>query len=255
MSRRYVSPTRTHRRVAGFWASVATGAGSGALAGECPKDYVRARRAPRRKAPSSMLLSIRDSPAAPSSALDEGGRPAVVGVNHAILFTGGATPVASISSASSVADIRDAVAKKSPAIEAALAQFAKAKSSGRPRRALRHAQPVGPQGPADADHGGDQRQRARDRDRVRRRRARTGSRHALRIAEGQAGRHVRARRSRRHGRRDHHQTRQGRRPRPRRVRERRLPLRSEGLGPLRHPRQGRRQGRRPHRRLDRRSRR
>ena len=65
----------------------------------------------------------------PVLTLDDAGKPVVVGVNHAILFTGGATPVATISSASSVADIKEAVAKKAPSIEAKLAAFAKAKST------------------------------------------------------------------------------------------------------------------------------
>ena len=65
----------------------------------------------------------------PVITLDADGKPAVVGVNHAILFTGGLAPVASISSASSVPDIKDAIAKKSPAIEPKLAAFAKAKAA------------------------------------------------------------------------------------------------------------------------------
>lgn len=65
----------------------------------------------------------------PVITLDEAGKPAVVGVNHAILFTGGLSPVASISSASSVADIKDAVAKKPPSIEPTLAAFAKSQAS------------------------------------------------------------------------------------------------------------------------------
>jgi S1-C subfamily serine protease len=54
------------------------------------------------------------------------GKPSVVGVNHAILYTGAI--VATISSASSVAEIRDVIAKKPAAIEPALAAFAKAKN-------------------------------------------------------------------------------------------------------------------------------
>lgn len=61
----------------------------------------------------------------PVITLDGAGRPAVVGVNHAILFTGGLSPVASISSASSLPDIKDALAKKPAAIEPVLAEFAK----------------------------------------------------------------------------------------------------------------------------------
>lgn len=68
----------------------------------------------------------------PVITLDGAGRPAVVGVNHAILFTGGITPVASISSASSLPDIKDAVAKRPPSVQPALAEFAKKKlESGR----------------------------------------------------------------------------------------------------------------------------
>lgn len=63
----------------------------------------------------------------PVVTLDSGNRPVIVGVNHAILFTGGLLPVASISSASSVADIKEAVAKKPAAIEPKLAEFAKKK--------------------------------------------------------------------------------------------------------------------------------
>ncbi|HVH40862.1 MAG TPA: serine protease [Labilithrix sp.] len=64
----------------------------------------------------------------PVITLDDSGKPAVVGVNHAILFTGGMA-MASISSASSVADIKDAVARKAPAIETKLSEFAKSKST------------------------------------------------------------------------------------------------------------------------------
>ncbi|MBX3204929.1 MAG: trypsin-like peptidase domain-containing protein [Labilithrix sp.] len=65
----------------------------------------------------------------PVITLDDAGKPAVVGVNHAILFTGGMMPVASISSASSVADIKEVVAKRPAAIEPKLAEFAKSQSS------------------------------------------------------------------------------------------------------------------------------
>ena len=61
----------------------------------------------------------------PVVTVDAAGKPVVVGVNHAILFTGGATPVASISSASSASDIRDAIARRPAAIEPKLAAYAK----------------------------------------------------------------------------------------------------------------------------------
>jgi len=67
--------------------------------------------------------------------LDSSDRPVVVGVNHAILFTGGLTPVASISSASAAADIRDALAKKPPAMQATLVDYVK-KQSSQPRSEL-----------------------------------------------------------------------------------------------------------------------
>lgn len=59
----------------------------------------------------------------------DSGRPTVVGVNHAILFAGGIGPAATISSASSASDIRDAIARRPPAIEARLAAYAKAKEA------------------------------------------------------------------------------------------------------------------------------
>ncbi|MBX3189808.1 MAG: trypsin-like peptidase domain-containing protein [Labilithrix sp.] len=66
----------------------------------------------------------------PVITIDESGKPAVVGVNHAILFTGSISAVATISSASSVPEIKDVIAKKPPAIEAKLAEYAKAKAEG-----------------------------------------------------------------------------------------------------------------------------
>jgi len=65
----------------------------------------------------------------PVISLDAGGKPVVVGVNHAILFAGGQPGLASISSASSTTEIRDVLAKKPPPIEAKLAEFAKQKSA------------------------------------------------------------------------------------------------------------------------------
>lgn len=61
--------------------------------------------------------------------VDDDGKPVVVGVNHAILFTGGEARVASISSASSVADIRDVLAHNAAPIEQKLAAFAKKRST------------------------------------------------------------------------------------------------------------------------------
>ncbi len=64
----------------------------------------------------------------PVITVDDGGHPVVVGVNHAILFTGGEARVASISSASSLADIRDVLAHNAAPIEQKLAAFAQQKS-------------------------------------------------------------------------------------------------------------------------------
>lgn len=58
---------------------------------------------------------------------DGDGKPVVVGVNHAILFAG--TQVATISSASSVADIREVLARRSAPIEQKLAEYAKKRDS------------------------------------------------------------------------------------------------------------------------------
>lgn len=63
----------------------------------------------------------------PVITLDANNKPTVVGVNHAILFVG--AMVASISSASAVGDIKDAIAKKPPAMQNALAAFAKEKNA------------------------------------------------------------------------------------------------------------------------------
>lgn len=71
----------------------------------------------------------------PVVTLDDAGEPVVLGVNHAILFTGGVTPVASISSASSAEEVRDVLAKKPPPIQPVLAEFVK-KRSAEPRAEL-----------------------------------------------------------------------------------------------------------------------
>ncbi len=59
----------------------------------------------------------------------EDGKPAVVGVNHAILFTGGLTPVASISSAATAADVRATLAGEAPPMQKALVDYAKVQGS------------------------------------------------------------------------------------------------------------------------------
>lgn len=56
---------------------------------------------------------------------DKTGQPTVVGVNHAILFTGGLTTAGTISSASSVSDIRATLAHTPLPIEAKLAAYAR----------------------------------------------------------------------------------------------------------------------------------
>jgi len=65
----------------------------------------------------------------PVITLDPANKPIVVGVNHAILFTGVGAPVASISSASSVSDIRDTMQKRPVAVQSELAAYARAKST------------------------------------------------------------------------------------------------------------------------------
>ena len=60
---------------------------------------------------------------------DAKGVPKVIGVNHAILFTGGFMPVASISSATSISELREAVAGRAHPFEAKLAEYAKAQKS------------------------------------------------------------------------------------------------------------------------------
>ena len=56
---------------------------------------------------------------------DAQGKPRVIGVNHAILFTGGFMPVASISSATSITELREVVAGTRHPLEKKLAEFAK----------------------------------------------------------------------------------------------------------------------------------
>jgi S1-C subfamily serine protease len=65
----------------------------------------------------------------PVITVDGDGTPVVVGVNHAILFTGAQVAVATISSASSVADIREVLAHRAAPIEQKLAEFAKKRST------------------------------------------------------------------------------------------------------------------------------
>jgi S1-C subfamily serine protease len=58
--------------------------------------------------------------------LDAQGKPRVLGVNHAILFTGGGLfPVASISSATYAPDVREVIAGRPPAVQPILADYAK----------------------------------------------------------------------------------------------------------------------------------
>jgi hypothetical protein len=65
----------------------------------------------------------------PVITLDEEGRPRVIGVNHAILFTGGLTPIASISSGSAISDIRETIAGSQPSLQPKLAEYARAQST------------------------------------------------------------------------------------------------------------------------------
>ncbi|MBS2012020.1 MAG: trypsin-like peptidase domain-containing protein [Deltaproteobacteria bacterium] len=65
----------------------------------------------------------------PVIALDSDKKPIVVGVNHAILFAGGQPGLANISSAASVSEIREVLARHAPPIEAKLAEFVKQKSA------------------------------------------------------------------------------------------------------------------------------
>jgi hypothetical protein len=65
----------------------------------------------------------------PVVTVDDAGTPRVLGVNHAILFTGGLLPVATISSASSVGDIRAVLAGQPPAVQGKLATFAKSRGA------------------------------------------------------------------------------------------------------------------------------
>jgi S1-C subfamily serine protease len=63
----------------------------------------------------------------PVVTLGPDGKPRVVGVNHAILYTGQAvfSPLGPISSAVSLGELKDALAGKPPSIEAAMAAYAK----------------------------------------------------------------------------------------------------------------------------------
>lgn len=63
----------------------------------------------------------------PVVTLGADGKPRVVGVNHAILYTGQAvfSPLGPISSAVSLAELKDALAGKPPSLEATLAAYAK----------------------------------------------------------------------------------------------------------------------------------
>lgn len=59
----------------------------------------------------------------------ENGKPQVVGVNHAILFTGGMTPVASISSAATVSDVKATIAGTPSDVQKQLAAYVKEQGS------------------------------------------------------------------------------------------------------------------------------
>lgn len=62
--------------------------------------------------------------------IDAQGKPRVLGVNHAILFTGGGLfPVASISSATYAPDVREVIAGRPPAAQPVLAEYAKKQRS------------------------------------------------------------------------------------------------------------------------------
>lgn len=65
----------------------------------------------------------------PVITLDEEGKPRVIGVNHAILYTGGLTPIASISSGSSISDVKEVIAGTPLPLQAKLADFARAQAS------------------------------------------------------------------------------------------------------------------------------
>jgi S1-C subfamily serine protease len=64
----------------------------------------------------------------PVITLSTTGEPRVVGVNHAILFTAGVTSYATISSASSVSDIREVLAGKPSPLQSKLAAYAKGRA-------------------------------------------------------------------------------------------------------------------------------
>lgn len=64
----------------------------------------------------------------PIVSIDDAGTPRVLGVNHAILFTGGLVPVATISSASSAKDIDAVLAGRAPAVQPKLAEYVKTRS-------------------------------------------------------------------------------------------------------------------------------
>jgi S1-C subfamily serine protease len=64
----------------------------------------------------------------PVITLSSAGEPRVVGVNHAILFTAGVTAYATISSASSVSDIREVLGGKASPLQAKFASYAKSRA-------------------------------------------------------------------------------------------------------------------------------
>src|SRR5262249_47401004 len=118
------------------------------------------------------------------------GRPRVVGVNHAILFTGAAlfSPLGPISSAVSLSELREATLGHGGAGHGGLREGAAGAPVG---RRLRHRPPervARRHGPAGGRH---LRQRALDRGGGGRPRAHPGRRDALRAAQGLARRDVR----------------------------------------------------------------
>ena len=151
------SPTPIPRSAHPVWAMGHTGPGLlGALVGHEPGHRVRHRRDVRREAPALRRGGVpRLLRAAPWSTLGPDGKPRVVGVNHAILFTG-ATLLSPLGPISSAVSARASSARSTlghpPPMEATMAAYAKEQRTkqwadifvDRPpeRRARREDQPV-----------------------------------------------------------------------------------------------------------------